>query len=378
MIQEKKTQTYSNAILTYHPSIRAISVSDINGIPLSQLEQSEIVHPVKATIDLLDACNSNCTYCSVPNHKAGNVLPVHSVKRISDALKAMQVFELVFRGGEPTMHPDFYDIVNYTSEMGLYTVIITNGILLDKSKAEELLDSPYVKLVLSLDGPESVNGKYRKNGQHDRVMSWMPDLLQDKSGQIAVITTLYKESSKTLPAFARKMAELGLGLHYLNAVKKEGYGNRLKESDFLTEEELTELSSELKRISSEYCGYLPVQSFRLSPPHDFSLLNLQQFTELYSSTCLRVLSDGSFGISGIVHFNPDLEDVILNKGVDVSLRPLGNINDLTTEQIIKTWEQEIGTRVVQSQLISSIYPHLLNQATLEECIDDFNRAASNS
>src|SRR5205809_6404876 len=72
--------------------------------------------PPRLTVELTNVCNLHCSYClrdeDALYHTPANFLGVELFRRvIAQARETMHIEQVMFTGGEPTLHPDFSDIV---------------------------------------------------------------------------------------------------------------------------------------------------------------------------------------------------------------------------------------------------------------------------
>jgi sulfatase maturation enzyme AslB (radical SAM superfamily) len=97
--------------------LEAENTRDCSGIPLTA------VH-----IDLVAACNYNCPGCIEANlrDKRWRFSYDKAMKILRD-LKKQNCRILSFYGGEPTLHPNFVDIVGFASDLEFRPMIVTNG-----------------------------------------------------------------------------------------------------------------------------------------------------------------------------------------------------------------------------------------------------------
>lgn len=88
----------------------------------------------KLRVSLLDACNMKCLYCmpdSVEFSNKENWLTVSQLKTICANLVSMGIEEIRLTGGEPTLRPNFIEIVEQLSTLKLKKLALTtNGIKL--------------------------------------------------------------------------------------------------------------------------------------------------------------------------------------------------------------------------------------------------------
>jgi radical SAM protein with 4Fe4S-binding SPASM domain len=85
--------------------------------------------PFHAEIGLTNKCNHHCSFCTLDWITHGNKTLASSVlgKAVQD-MKYMGVKSIYLAGeGEPTLHPEFKDIVNGIAHMGMKVAVSTNG-----------------------------------------------------------------------------------------------------------------------------------------------------------------------------------------------------------------------------------------------------------
>ncbi len=85
--------------------------------------------PFHAEIGLTNKCNHHCTFCTLDWITHGNnTLDSAVLGRTMHDLKQMGVRSVYLAGeGEPTLHPEFCDIVNGIAHMGIKVAVSTNG-----------------------------------------------------------------------------------------------------------------------------------------------------------------------------------------------------------------------------------------------------------
>ena len=85
-------------------------------------------------------CNYNCRHCfmSAPDYQ-GEDLPLDTIRRIAAEIAACGIRSVSLTGGEPLIHPNFYEILDALRENDLcLDTIYTNGALVDASLLAEL------------------------------------------------------------------------------------------------------------------------------------------------------------------------------------------------------------------------------------------------
>ena len=83
-------------------------------------------------------CNQRCVHCYAAGqkHSAGRELSTEQWKAIIDKCRQAGVTQLTFTGGEPTLRPDLFELIDYGK--WFITRLNTNGILLTKEYCEKL------------------------------------------------------------------------------------------------------------------------------------------------------------------------------------------------------------------------------------------------
>lgn len=90
--------------------------------------------PISINLDLTSACNFSCSYCvdsMILN--TGSYLKLEEIKKTINFLHSKGLLSVILvGGGEPTLHKDFGEIVDYLKSKKLEVGIVTNGSRLDK------------------------------------------------------------------------------------------------------------------------------------------------------------------------------------------------------------------------------------------------------
>ena len=89
--------------------------------------------PLSINLDLTSLCNFRCPHCVDSAIINGGSLRVEQVKKTLDVLCSKGLLSVILLGGgEPTLHKDFVEIVNYLKGKKLGIGVVTNGSRLEK------------------------------------------------------------------------------------------------------------------------------------------------------------------------------------------------------------------------------------------------------
>src|ERR1700730_6752666 len=131
--------------------------------------QSGLDAPICLTWELTYACNLACVHClSSSGRRDPRELTTAQCRAVIDELERMQVFYVNIGGGEPTVRPDFWDLVDYATAHQVGVKFSTNGIKLDAAAAPKLAASDDSDGQCSLDGATAeVNDAVRGLGSYE-------------------------------------------------------------------------------------------------------------------------------------------------------------------------------------------------------------------
>lgn len=164
--------------------------------------------PLVVLLYLTHACNSNCKYCSLSHVKDPKELGTEEWKKVLLELrKWLGPFYLNLCGGEPFLRKDLFELIKFSNELGIITDVTTNGSLIDKKKAKEIVRSRLSKIVFSLEGiKRETHDESRQKGQFDKIMAAI-DMLKDKKINITLNTVINKYNLDELPNLVRFTSE---------------------------------------------------------------------------------------------------------------------------------------------------------------------------
>ncbi|AJF61822.1 TPA: radical SAM protein [Candidatus Woesearchaeota archaeon] len=114
------------------------------------LEKKPITGPYSVHLDLTNHCNNDCISCwsfsplvgfeTMDKETRKKELPYRLVKKLVDDLADMNTREIYFTGGgEPFMHPNAVDIMEYVKKKGMNVDMSNNMTLITKEKARRIV-----------------------------------------------------------------------------------------------------------------------------------------------------------------------------------------------------------------------------------------------
>ncbi len=118
-------------------------------------------------LELTNVCNLNCVFCpkSVMTRPAGFIDTELAKKAIKEIAENGLCEKITFHVmGEPTLHPDFFEILDYAALRGLEVGLTTNGTALAGRTGKRLLDYELHQVDVSLQTPDEKSFALRKAG----------------------------------------------------------------------------------------------------------------------------------------------------------------------------------------------------------------------
>ena len=136
--------------------------------------------PLALLAELTHRCPLQCPYCSNPLAlvRADRELATEEWKRVFVEADELGVLQIHLSGGEPTLRPDLPELVAHAAGLGLYTNLITSGVLLDRARLGALADAGLDHVQLSVQDAEETNANRiggHRNG-HARKLALAEDV----------------------------------------------------------------------------------------------------------------------------------------------------------------------------------------------------------
>lgn len=121
-------------------------------------------------------CNLNCKSCFNRFSSDTEDLSLNTILKIAKQLYEAGVYEIRCTGGEPTVRPDFFEIVDELAKMGFYLSMGTNGIY-SKDILKRVMSAPIDWIIISIDGSdESTNAEIRGSGTFEHALNTLEHL----------------------------------------------------------------------------------------------------------------------------------------------------------------------------------------------------------
>jgi mycofactocin radical SAM maturase len=157
--------------------------------------------PICLTWELTYGCNLSCVHClSSSGLRDPEELSTGEAMSLVDQLAAMQVFYVNIGGGEPTLRPDFCELVEYAVSRQVGVKFSTNGTTMTPARARRYAEMDYLDIQISLDGASPAsNDPVRGAGTFAAAVLAMERLADAGFGSFKLSVVVTRHNATELP-----------------------------------------------------------------------------------------------------------------------------------------------------------------------------------
>lgn len=215
-------------------------------------------------IAVTNACNASCRFCSFPGvaPEARVMADPLRLFRGLEVLKDQGVGYLCFTGGEPLLYPTLLPALGRARDLGLHTLLCTNGWRLTPAYIRDLKTAGLKTLIVSLDGPTAAIHDTHRGlpGLTDHIRELLPSMRQAGLNPVASVT------------LSRLVIDLGEMLRFLEDL---GFGR-------------VTFSYPITRLNSSYLGFAEHYSVDFTPEELYAWFD--RVKRLKAATALNILN----------------------------------------------------------------------------------------
>lgn len=190
--------------------------TDLN---IKELEAGETLlksYPRRLVLELTNACNLNCIMCG---RNAADFKPTMFDMEIFRSFEPMMdtIEEVTLMGwGEPTIHPDFIEMLKIIDQYSARKYFCSNGMNLKKIK-NAIFDYHVDVFAVSLDGAtDETNGRIRRGSKIEQIKEDLKDIVKIKKERglkypwINFVFCAMQSNIRELPKLVKLAAEIGI------------------------------------------------------------------------------------------------------------------------------------------------------------------------
>jgi len=303
-------------------------------------EQENHKYPLKQIyFYLTEGCNLRCRHCWIaPKYQSEEnsypSLDLDLFKSIIEQAKPLGLTGVKLTGGEPLLHPQIHEILEFIRTEDLRLTVETNGVLCTPELAQKMAACKDAFVSVSLDGAEADTHEWVRGveGCFDGAMDGIRNLV-DARFRPQVIMAIMRRNKDQMEELVHLAEHLGAGSVKFNIVQPVARGEKTHESgEALSIEELVDLGRWVEDTLSTSTN------LRLHYSHPMAFRALGKMFGENGDGCgvcgilgiLGMLANGSYALCGIGETVPDLcfghassdslEDIWNNTSVLLELR----------------------------------------------------------
>lgn len=218
--------------------------------------------------NLTNKCNLSCCHCVVSAGKAHKEeLNLDECTNLIDELADFSVETIMFSGGEPLMHRNFFEIAENAFNQGMNVQLATNATLITKQMAERLTDI-CVGAHVSLDGatPKVHNKIRQQSGSWRHTIQGIRNLIANNV-PVSIATVVTKINIEQIPEIYFIAGELGVDSYRILPFIPFGRGRNIRDLE-VSPKEMREIIGYLRQYREENKLQISTMPFEClySPP----------------------------------------------------------------------------------------------------------------
>jgi len=165
------------------------------------------------TVELTDRCNLKCIHCL--RNKDSFELSLLDIERIAADAEKLGAFEVTITGGEPTMHPDFFDVLDVFKKRKFKITLFTNAMGLNKDTIKQLAQYEIEQIHISFYSLNSTVFDFitRVPGSFALVRRNL-SLLRELKQTVILKTVVMEQNYKELPDIEKYAEQMGMDWSY--------------------------------------------------------------------------------------------------------------------------------------------------------------------
>ena len=140
-------------------------------------------------LQITDRCNLQCRHCYI-GEGSHQDLSLKQIQRALVEFEEIQGLRLLLSGGEPLLHPDFWEINEILRNHAFRSVLLSNGTLITQEVAKKLRIH---EVQISLDGMKEGHESLRGKGTFEKTLIVI-DYLQEANIRVSVATMIHRKN----------------------------------------------------------------------------------------------------------------------------------------------------------------------------------------
>ncbi len=200
--------------------------------------------PLHGTFELTSRCNLRCRMCYVRQPAADRAqlereLPAGAWLELARAAVDQGTVFLLLTGGEILLRPDFFELYEPLTRLGVVLTLFSNGTLITEEVADRLAAAPPSHIAVTLYGasPETYAAVTGRGESFDRACAGVQRLV-DRRVPLCLKATLTRQNAADLAALRRLAGDWGVPFRagWLLSRRRDGGSSEVEDCRLSTDE----------------------------------------------------------------------------------------------------------------------------------------------
>jgi MoaA/NifB/PqqE/SkfB family radical SAM enzyme len=190
--------------------------------------------PVYVHYGVTHRCNLRCRMCGLwQTGDEAAELSLSQVEKMAQVLQGLGVQVISLGGGEPLLREDIAGIVRAFAASGISPRLLTNGVIIDRKRLQDVADAGCADFSVSLDStsPAVVDAILDRLGAFNEIMetiSFLSPLIKKKGGLGLINTVVSSKNLDGLPAIVDFAGKAGFQVSFVPVEVQQFSGRPLK------------------------------------------------------------------------------------------------------------------------------------------------------
>lgn len=140
--------------------------------------------PISISFEPTTSCNLRCPECPSGLRsftRPTGMLDLQLYRKVLDELSGQLLYLILYFQGEPYLHPQFFELVQYARKKKIYIATSTNAHYLTDENARKTVESGLDRLIISIDGTtQETYESYRVGGNLAKVIEGARNIVKWK------------------------------------------------------------------------------------------------------------------------------------------------------------------------------------------------------
>ena len=155
---------------------------------------------------ITDRCNLRCRHCYIGDGLHQD-LPLKKIYKILKEFEEIQGLRLLLSGGEPLLHPQFWEMNEILRDYAFRSILLSNGTLITREVAQRLRVH---EVQVSLDGMKEGHESIRGEGTFEKVLQAIENL-QETNIRVSVATMIHRKNLEEFDKLASLIQSKNIG-----------------------------------------------------------------------------------------------------------------------------------------------------------------------